>query len=592
MPKPVSPTPPQWSGREAHQLVAFEPQAMTNWYLPAQLASTALDVAVSTTVGRHADPRILESLGMRPAQIFDYSQLSSLTFDFAADTGDGWDSTYTLASHLAQDQLAVQLPGGKAATLGRGRFLVLGGDEVYPTASRAYYERRLISPFETAMAISADEESAPHLFAVPGNHDWYDSLTSFTRLFVAKGWLGAWRCRQERSYFAVRLPHGWWLVGVDVQLDSDLDEPQLRYFQEVAQQIGPEDRIILCLPEPHWVFQQERDTGHWDRAEWERCPPICPEGERPIITNLDFLEHRLFKHQVWVTLAGDLHHYRRHQTPEGRQKIVAGGGGAFLHPTHVWSETPLKDGSIFQKAWPDPGPSRKLAWRNLLFPFLHWRLGLLVGLFYLMVDWTVHVDLSSYAFAELGPALSTALGGTLQRPGAALIVLGLLGAFVLFAAPEKRWFRWSAGLVHGLAHLGLCFSLGWWATWLSVVQWELPFSSPLQHLLAGVLVLGAGAILGTMLWGVYLFVSLNVFKYHWTEAFSGLAIPDWKHFLRLRIDESGDLTIFPLGFRRVPRRWKPGPASPTGPRLEPDDPDFTPAQLIEAPILVPRRQAP
>jgi len=92
--------------------------------------------------------------------------------------------------------------------------------------------------------------------------------------------------------------------------------------------------------------------------------------------------------------------------------------------------------------------------------------------------------------------------------------------------------------------------------------------------------------------GLYLLISLNGFKRHWTEAFSGLAIPDWKNFLRVRIDETGGLTIFPIGFRRVPRRWKPGPASPTGPRLESDDPAFTGPQLIEPPIVVPPRSAP
>ena len=40
---------------------------------------------------------------------------------------------------------------------------------------------------------------------------------------------------QHRSYFALKLPHRWWLVGVDSALQSDLDVPQLEYFRHIAE---------------------------------------------------------------------------------------------------------------------------------------------------------------------------------------------------------------------------------------------------------------------------------------------------------------------------------------------------------------------
>lgn len=554
---------------------------MTDWFAPGQLAATALQVVVSTVLGRHADHRAMEALTSGPCGSYDYSAAETFTFDYVADTGDGWDSTYTLAYHLAQAQLA---PRG-AAALPRGQVLIFGGDEVYPVADRAQYERRLIGPFETAMALSANEAQAPHVFAIPGNHDWYDSLVAFTRLFVGKSWFAAWRSLQTRSYFALRLPHGWWLMGVDVQLDSDLDLDQLAYFNEVAAQIPEGDRVILCLPEPHWIYQQERDTGHWDRAPWER--PRAADGSQPIRSNLDFLERKLFKNQVAVMLAGDLHHYRRHASDDGRQKIVAGGGGAFLHATHPWSEAPLTDGSALKCVWPPPAESRAMVWRNLAFPLLHKRLGVLLGAAYVLVDWTLHADLSIYGWRQAHLALGQAALGTLQRPGGALLVLGLLGAFILFAAHEKQRFRVVAGALHGLGHLLLCFLLGWGATRLTVAGWGLHYLGWGQLLLGGLLVFLGGLVFGTLLFGLYLALSLNVFRHHWTEGSSGLAVPDWKHFLRLRIGAEGDLTIFPIGFRRVPRRWKPGGSDPARPRLEPDDPAFSGPELIEAPITVP-----
>lgn len=561
---------------------------MTDWFHPAQLVATAIQVVISTVLGRRADHRILEALAAGPIEIYDYSAGDTFTFDYVADTGDGWDSTYTLAYHLAQPSL--QLPAGTGTrTLPRGQVLLFGGDEVYPAANRAQYEKRLVGPFETAMALSPDPEKAPHVFAIPGNHDWYDSLVAFTRLFIGKSWFAGWQSRQTRSYFALKLPHGWWLVGVDVQLDSDLDVPQVEYFEQVARSLSEGDRIILCLPEPHWIYQQERDTGHWDRAPWERPQSGSPESQ-PIRSNLDYLERKLFKNQVAVTLAGDLHHYRRHEHPEGRQKIVAGGGGAFMHASHPWSQAPLADGSQLKSVWPPASESRSLIWGNLKFPLLHWPLGLLIGLCYLMIDWTLQVDLSGYRFSDAGSALGRALLEALRRPGGAVLMLGLLAAFVLFAAPESRRFRWVAGLIHGLGHLLLCFLLGWWATRLTVVAWGQAYQSWGQLLLGGALVFLGGAVLGALLLGLYLAISLNLFGRHWTEASSGLAIPDWKNFLRLQIGPDGALTIHPIGFRRIARRWKAGAADPAGPRLEPDDPAFTGPSYIEAPIQVPGRR--
>jgi hypothetical protein len=69
-----------------------------------------------------------------------------------------------------------------------------------------------------------------------------------------------------------------------------------------------------------------------------------------------------------------------------------------------------------------------------------------------------------------------------------------------------------------------------------------------------------------------LLISINVFSRHDNEAFSSLAIQDYKQFLRMKLDEDGTLTVFPVGIRRVPRRWKNREGEGPGPVLEPDDP--------------------
>jgi hypothetical protein len=65
--------------------------------------------------------------------------------DWVADLGDGFDSTYAVASLLARKELNVgDVP------LPRGQALVMGGDEVYPKATRQAYTNELRQPYAWA----------------------------------------------------------------------------------------------------------------------------------------------------------------------------------------------------------------------------------------------------------------------------------------------------------------------------------------------------------------------------------------------------------------------------------------------------------
>jgi len=103
-----------------------------------------------------------------------------------------------------------------------------------------------------------------------------------------------------------------------------------------------------------------------------------------------------------------------------------------------------------------------------------------------------------------------------------------------------------------------------------------------------VIIFIGGAIVGPLIMGIYLFVSLNIFGRHHNEAFSSLRIADFKNFLRFKIDaDSGNLTIYPVGVDRVVKKWKPGDVKSGEPELIPDEmkPENRPF-LIEAPITL------
>lgn len=603
---------------------------MVGWYDPRQLARTGIEVAISTIFGRHSDHRLVEAMASGDAQeeFYDYTcyyeddgkdvcqpdqtkPRKSIWIDYVGDVGDGWNSTYSVAYHLAEAGRTFNYTDrtGKqhSPETKRGEVLIFGGDEVYPTASRDVYNERLVAPYETALRCTPDTH--PHVFAIPGNHDWYDSLVAFTRLFTARRWFAGWRTRQSRSYFALKLPHNWWLLGTDVQLGSDIDGPQMAYFQNLTAEMDKEKektnepaRIILCHAEPHWIRA----------ALYGGVDPNYNES------NLKALESKLGR-TVAVFIAGDLHHYRRHESADrSTQKITAGGGGAFLHPTHPGLRGTKLDEikekgqtqeteRVFklQGCFPSTKDSRRLCWRNLIFPYLNRTFGIVTAALYLLLTLSViaslndpHIPTLTYQFGSItAVVLESALNST---PALFLILFTIVG-FIFFTDTHYLSHRIIMGGAHGVAHVLAAFFIALVSLFIVTRlseggEWRFLF--PLggvnfyldtRILLASLLVLIGGYIFGSLIMGVYLLASLNIFGRHGNEAFSSLAIEDWKNFIRLHIDERGDLTIYPIGIRRVPRKWRPR-QHPTGPELEPDDPKATEPELIEPPIVMQRAE--
>jgi len=531
---------------------------MVGWFDPAPLLATGIDVLISTLFGRHSDYRLLEALAAGgDDEIHDYTRAGDATreelwLDYIADSGDGWNSTYAVAYWSSRETLAVATSFGARSETRASDILIFGGDQVYPAASRRGYRDRLVKPFETARNYS--REPAPHVFAIPGNHDRYDSLVSFSRLFCSGRWFQGFRTRQKRSYFALKLPHGIWLIGADVQLGSDIDALQIQYFKKVAMQMAAGERIVICVAEPHWVYA----TAYED---------LDPESNE---SNLRYFEKVLQRNGASIVayMAGDLHHYRRHANTEGTQKITAGGGGAFLHPTHAPEASKLDGGFDLRCAYPAESVSRRLTWRNLLFPFINPKFGLAMGSLY---------GLLGYFWNQ----------GQGRLLGPLLLILG----FILFTDTHAVWYKRIAGTAHGLAHAAAC-----WILLVSIrdLTVALGITHPIvAEAFGGTLMFVVGGFVGSFLMGVYLLVSLNLFGRHSNEAFSALRIEDHKNFLRLHIATDGSLTVFPIGIERVPRRWKPtGSTSPYDAQLEPDDPAATAPHLIEPPVVVRKPDSP
>lgn len=621
---------------------SIEHLPMVGWYDPRQLIRTGVQVAISTIFGRHSDRRLVEALASSRPEIYDYSfhykddggesceldqsrPRDEIWIDYVADLGEGWNSTYAVAYYLSEASREFEYTDTKDGshrnvTVRRGDVLIFGGDEVYPAADRLEYDRRLVNPYKTAFP-AAERETHPHIFAIPGNHDWYDSLISFSRLFCTRRWFSGWRTRQSRSYFALKLPRGWWLLGTDIQLDSDIDAPQVDYFKRVAAQMKETDRIILCHAEPHWILARM----------YERLDSSYSES------NLSFVERMLDK-KVAVFIAGDQHHYRRHEASDASstQKITAGGGGAFLHPTHsgifgtkVAKLEEKESGRIFEQkaAFPPEQVSRRLCWRNLIFPYLPGNQSKTFGFFtaglYLLTTLAVlgdfhDIEASATGFrsvAGLKNIIGTTLHTVLNSPSTLFWALFTVLGFVLFTDTHSKVYRWIMGSLHAFAHIISAFAVAlasiYFVIYLATItsQWNHPpltlgsfrprwvytlvqgdhiFNLDMRIVLTVVLILIGGYVIGSFIQGLYLLISLNVFGRHYNEAFSTIAVEDWKSFLKINIDSAGDLKIYPIGIRRVPRKWKLN-LERYGAGLVPDsesDGAATLPELIEPPIIL------
>lgn len=559
------------------------------WYHPAVLLLAARDVLSSLNQFRNRDER--ESFPL-PLTVIDRSQrpadAGDFWFDFIADTGDGGNATYAVA-HTA---LADQVVGDDGLTLPRGELLVLGGDLAYPSASTLDYRYRFTELFEAALPDEASYNEAGTalvrgqpftLAALPQNHDWMDSASTFGRYFLRSKksrCLLAAEIPQQQSYFCVRLPQGWWLLGLDFALTDDIDRDQFEQFknlaspqglptevngQTVTQCIGPADRVILLYPEPIWTT------------------PVAAGVHPGGATRYQLLEG-LLQSRLAVRLAGDLHHYMRWTSEHDGQLITCGTGGAFSHPTHSHLTTapvvvrnvtnaaaiPASAARIVQVGrddgrapgqsrpfskvngadYPPISQSRQLALANITALF-----GAGGGSFWQGNRW----------FAALLAGLYLAAAGLHQLP------FGLLWSVLPFAAlclplgsesrleASPKWPAWSGpalalgtGLAHALCHLAAMAGLGWGVR--TLLASAAPVSEAGHALVWLLALLAGGALLGTLIFGAYLAL-MSRLGFLTTNGFSALALQDFKGFLRFRISADGALQGYFVAIDQVPRVW-------------------------------------
>ncbi|XP_059637902.1 uncharacterized protein LOC132279866 [Cornus florida] len=643
---------------------------MVPWYsgTSADLFKTVFDLLVSVTVfvGRF-DMRMMQAAMSRVQDgaqqedfLYDhFSEKDDLWFDFMADTGDGGNSSYSVARLLAQPFIRLRSDDDAVCTLPRGDLLLIGGDLAYPNPSAFTYETRLFRPFENALqppawykddhvAINKPElpcgmselkqYDGPQCFVIPGNHDWFDGLQTFMRYICHKSWLGGWLMPQKKSYYALQLPKRWWVFGFDLALHCDIDVYQFKFFSELIQEkVGDDDSVIIVTHEPNWLLD-----WYWNDTTGK---------------NISYLIRDCLKGRCKLRVAGDLHHYMRHSyvppdTPDKpvyvQHLLVNGCGGAFLHPTHVFSNFNKLYGTSYENkaAYPSVEDSSRIALGNILkFRKKNWQFDFIGGIIYFVLVFSMfplckldHILQDDTFSGHLGSFFSTVWDAFMYMLGHSYV--SLAGALSLFIAafsfvPSKvsRKRRVVIGILHVSAHLAaalilmLLLELGvetcirhkllatsgyhtlyeWYRSVESehfpdptglrarIEKWTFglypacikylmsAFDVPevmavtrtnickngMESLSRGTAVIYYASVflyfwvfstpVVSLVFGSYLYISINWLHLHFDEAFSSLRIANYKAFTRFHINRDGDLEVFTLAVDKVPKEWKLDP---------------------------------
>ncbi|MBV2356232.1 metallophosphoesterase [Streptomyces sp. J2-1] len=256
------------------------------------------------------------------------------SFMVIGDTGEGDEPQYAV------------VPGFLKISEGT-EFAVVASDVIYPVGAAADYGTKFFRPYQ--------DYPAP-IYAIPGNHDWYEDLGAFMRVFgneaavppgpaprarpFSRAWLRdlLWhrpkpvdeqrlaQARTLRSAPGQRAvqPGPYWaldagpvrIVGIDTGLLGTLDAEQGAWLREISR--GPKPKILIT-GSPLYVD-----------GEYHPCPIDGGGTVDDIVRDPD--------HHYVAAIGGDIHNYQRYPVDvDGRtvQYVVAGGGGAFMHATHT-----------------------------------------------------------------------------------------------------------------------------------------------------------------------------------------------------------------------------------------------------------------
>jgi len=277
------------------------------------------------------------------------------SFLVMGDTGEGG-----AAQHSLRDQYLFL---GKRPDV---KFLVISSDVIYPDGAMQDYEPKFYLPFKGF---------TQPIYAIPGNHDWYDALEAFAANFLEPD--------AARATMQARMElDGWWTTTTPRHIEAKIQEAsrlRAEYSVSTGWQHGPffevqSERFSLIAVDTGVLRQVDTDQWAWLKAALERSKgkfimailghPLYAGGRYqgghdeqvagewvaqdgsfeilgqhlgPQIAPFAAIHRLLREHQVQVVMAGDTHYFEYYKelyesggTHRTMHHFVNGGGGAYM----------------------------------------------------------------------------------------------------------------------------------------------------------------------------------------------------------------------------------------------------------------------
>ena len=417
--------------------------------------------------------------GAPPDFVIDRSDLEQFTCLVLGDPGEG---------DRSQRAVAEAIPKGK----GDSDFMIVLSDVVYPSGDVNEYAEKFYEMYG---------EYPNPIYALPGNHDWYDGLDGLMwhfcgaeplprlshRLssFPLREWLVrlVWRksSRVDREELLAKRDRLWsntagfppqpgpyWametrhlvMVAIDTGVKGTVDHEQGQWLCQISRRL--EKPKVLLTGKPLYV----NGGYHPCKIEWGEG---APDAERYPTVDDVVSDPEL---GYVAAIGGDIHNYQRYTVPLGEadgpetveapreiQHIVSGGAGAFMSQTHSIPLVQDLDGPAPARPVSERGDLRLFPIRGDSLAFYAGELlsrigGLLLGaLIWLLTagafgyllftgDWALS-DMVWLATAVAGAQLASAVIARPERRPRLLahtLFLGLLAAgLAVFSSRNDEW---------------------------------------------------------------------------------------------------------------------------------------------------------
>jgi hypothetical protein len=454
-----------------------------------------------------------------------------LYVDFVADTGDDVSVSRAVARLVfASYELPDPDRPGAFLLAPRGDILFFGGDTAYPVATAQELMNRVIAPWNQVLRGLPNDGCRRVLLGVAGNHDWYDGLDGFVRMFRRRAPGNGTRPRvsqistmmiehhldwarqfvrgrkiekpralallgytpvQNASYFALPLAPNIELLAVDRQLTTT-DSRQNEFLRD-HYEARSDAATFVVLPDPVYAFGDASKTG----------------TQMVKSLHLDFVRRETF------ILSGDIHHYERIERDK-LLHIISGGGGAFLHPARI-----AEGGLLSTVVWPGVPQCRKLL-REVPWKLAAGRSGFLPHNGLLLLFALAYI-LNHFVYRYTGLVISASVLTTVFIAG----IYSLIGGVT--RRPKVLPVALAAALATVLLPIGGTFLLN---RALETIGWSE------SVVIMGVAGLAIGVFLGAFVFGCYLAL-LTLLGYENMQAFTVLDHPGFKNFVRLRVRADG-----------------------------------------------------